>query len=146
MKQNMIVVILLVTVATGAGGFFAGTKYQENKRGQFFTQMGNGQRPGNIMNNVAGKNGGRGGFRPVAGEIVKNDAASITVKLTDGSSKIILLTAETQINKAEVITKEDLTAGTSVAVFGTETTDGSLTAQTIQVNPSGLLPAPTGTK
>jgi len=137
MKQNIIAVILLVTVIAGAGGFFAGTKYQQNKRGQFMTQTGNGTRPGGMMNPQSG-NGQRGGFRPVSGEIIKSDATSVTVKLTDGSSKIILLTEATQINKAETGTAEDLTAGTMVAVFGSENADGSVTAQNVQVNPTGV--------
>lgn len=72
---------------------------------------------------------------PTAGEIIGADEKSITVKLQDGSSKIVLLSEKTQINKAEKATKEDLKKGEKVAVFGTENPDGSVTAQNIQLNP-----------
>lgn len=134
MKQNIIAVILVAAVVCGAGGFFIGTKYQQNKRGQFISQMGNGGRPGNMMN-APGGNGQRGGFRPVSGEVIKNDNTSVTVKLTDGSSKIILLSGSTQINKAQTGSPADLTEGTFIAVFGSENTDGSVTAQNVQINP-----------
>ncbi len=79
---------------------------------------------------VPGMNG-----RPISGEILSSDDKSITVKLQDGSSKIVLLSDKTQINKATSVTKLDLKSGEKVAVFGSENSDGSVTAQNIQLNP-----------
>lgn len=75
------------------------------------------------------------GFRPVAGEILKQDEKSITVKLNNGGSKIVLVTDKTEINKASQATKTDLKIEEKVSLFGTENTDGSVTAQNIQLNP-----------
>lgn len=55
--------------------------------------------------------------------------------MQDGSSKIVLFSDKTEINKAAEATKEDLKVGEKVAVFGTENSDGSVTAQNIQLNP-----------
>ena len=63
------------------------------------------------------------------------DGNSITVKLQDGQSKIIILSDTTEINQASKAAKTDLSAGKQVAVFGTENSDGSVTAQNIQLNP-----------
>jgi hypothetical protein len=134
MKQHMMAVVLIVAVASAGGGFFAGTKYQQSKRGQFFMQGGSPTqgRMGSPMGNGTGM---RGGFRPVTGEVLKTDGTSMTVKLSDGSSKIILLTEKTEINTATKGTANDLVTGTKVAVFGSENTDGSVTAQNVQINP-----------
>ena len=136
MKQQSIAVILLVAIITGTGGFFAGTKYQQSKLPLGFAAMQNGQGRAMMLGNGGGtKMGIRNGFRPVSGEIIKQDDSSITVKLKDGSSKIVLLGGSTVINKAESGSKADLTVGTEVAVFGAENTDGSVTAQNVQINP-----------
>ena len=134
-KQYLIIIVLIVAV--GGGAFFGGMKYQQSKQPNFSRQfaeqgarMGQGQIQGN-----AGLPAGRQGFRPVSGEIISGDEKSITVKLQDGSSKIILLTDKTEINKASEATKDDLKTGEKVAVFGTENSDGSVTAQNIQLNP-----------
>ncbi len=126
MKSTILVMVAMVILG-GAGGFFAGMKYQESKSpaGRFGTFQGNRN----------GQFGQRGGFRPVNGEIISSDDKSITVKLTDGSSKIILLTDNTSINKSTTATKGDLKTGEHVAVFGTENSDGSVTAGNIQLNP-----------
>jgi hypothetical protein len=71
----------------------------------------------------------------VNGEIIAADEKSITVKLQDGSSKIVLLSDKTEINKTASTTKEDLKVGEKVAAFGTENSDGSVTAQSVQLNP-----------
>lgn len=120
-KQNSIHIIIIVAIAMSAGGFFAGMKYQQSKQPTLGRQGTNGAR--------------RTGFRPTSGQIVSSDTTSITVKLTDGSTKIVLLTDKTQINKASSGSKTDLTNGTQVAVFGTDNSDGSVTAQTVQINP-----------
>jgi len=90
---------------------------------------------GKINNRTNGAAVNRGGFRPVSGEIIKADTTSITVKLEDGSSKIILLSKNTAINRAEKVSAFDLTVGTTIAVFGSENPDGSITAQNVQINP-----------
>ncbi len=146
MKQQLILPLVLVAVVAGAGGFFGGMKYQQSKRGNF-VQMGGSGGGTMIFRNGNGAGGARNGFRPVAGEIIKADETSITVKLVDGSSKIILVTDKTTINKAEQGSTSDLTVGASVAVFGSENSDGSVTAQNVQLNPTRMgfhgSPAPT---
>ncbi len=134
MKQQTIGIIVLVAIVSAGGGFFAGTKYQQSKRGQFIAQMGNGTFRMGTSGTMRG-NSTRGNMRPVAGEIIKSDDSSITVKMTDGSSRIVLVSSNTAINKAAQGSKSDLSQGTQVVVFGTENMDGSVTATNIQLNP-----------
>lgn len=79
---------------------------------------------------------GRLGVRPVSGEIINSDDQSITVKTNDGSSKLIFLSDNTEINEATKAAVSDLEIGKQVAVFGTENPDGSITGQNIQLNPT----------
>ena len=137
-KNNQMIITMILVLIVGAGAFFGGIKYQESKSPA--KQFGNGQRPngtgGQTTNGIGTgvKNGNNG--RQIIGEILSKDDKSITVKLTDGSSRIILLSGTTTVNKAAEATQDDLIVGTTVAVFGTENTDKSVTAATIQVNPS----------
>jgi len=133
MKNLNIILIILIFVA-GAGGFFGGMKYQQSKRPVFVRQSGNG------VQGVRTGNGDRQGFRPVNGEIISSDEKSITVKLQDGSSKIVLMSDNTAINKADQASRDELKAGTKVAVIGQENSDGTVTAQSIQLNPITRIP------
>ncbi len=130
MKQTMpthqILVTIVVALIVGAVAFFGGMKFQQHRQPAIARQFGSGQ--------GRGQGGNRMGFRPVSGEILSSDDKSITVKLADGSSKIILLTSTTIINKADTATVADLKTGEKVAVFGQENTDGSISAQSIQLN------------
>jgi hypothetical protein len=131
--KSVYVFILLAVV--GAASFFGGMKFQESKRGQF-QRIGS---DGNMMqfrgpNGASGGTFNRQGYQPVGGEIIKKDDTSLTLKLEDGSSKIIILGDSTKINKAEEVKKEDLKEGEKVVVFGTTNSDGSVTAQNVQVN------------
>ncbi len=79
-------------------------------------------------------------MRAVRGEIVSADDKSVTVKLMDGSSKIVLFGQATTFGKSAVATKADLKTGETVMVFGKDNTDGSVTAQAVQIgSPSGQL-------
>jgi len=129
-KENLKILLIILALVIGGGiGFFAGIKYQQGKQRnvarQFLGQMGGRQGTGT----------NRLGLRPVNGEIISADEKSITVKLQDGSSRIVIVSENTQINKAEQATKTDLKIGEKVAVFGQENSDGSVTAQNIQLNP-----------
>lgn len=127
MKNLNTLAIILLIVGLGAG-FFVGMKYQQSQSSQNTGRTGQGGR-----GQFGQRNGNVG--RPVAGEILSSDDKSITVKLPDGSSKIVLLSANTQINKAATASVSDLKVGEKVAVFGSNNSDGSVTAQNIQLNP-----------
>jgi hypothetical protein len=73
------------------------------------------------------------GIMPVSGEIISQDDTSITVKLQDGSSKIVILSGNTNINKSSEGSKSDLKTGERVTAFGTTNSDGSITAQNVSI-------------
>ena len=137
MKQFTPYVIALI-VMVGVAGFFGGMKYQSGKQSVFNRQgFGGAQGVSGMRTGNGPAAGGRTGVnRPVNGEVLTSDDKSITVKLPDGSSKIVLITSTTQINKASEATKSDITAGIRVAVFGQTNPDGSVTAQNVQLNPT----------
>ena len=143
MKNKSLLMGAIVVLIFGAAAFFGGMKYQESKRPQF-GQLGNGQGPRGQFQQGAGARQGQG-FRPVSGEIISQDDTSITIKLQDGSSKIVLVGDNTAINKSAEGSKSDLTVGEKVAVFGTDNSDGSVTAQNIQLNPQ-LRGVPSGSQ
>jgi hypothetical protein len=138
MKNNT-VTLIIVAVVVLAAGFFAGMKYQETKQPSFNGQRGmmQGQR---LENGNTGAN--RRGFRPANGEVVSVDDKSVTVKLQDGSSKIVLLSDKTTVNKQATGSISDLKVGEKIVAFGTENSDGSITAQSIQLNPTIGINAP----
>lgn len=131
--KNTTIIMILLCVIFAAGGFFAGMKYQGSKTpagGQFAGRL-NGQQ------GRTGANGARAGLRPITGNILSADSNSITVKLQDGSSSIVLLSSKTTIDKAATASATDLTAGVRVSAFGTANADGSMTATSVQINPMG---------
>jgi hypothetical protein len=128
MKNTIPIIIIVLVLVCLAGGFFGGMKYQQSKSpafGRQFAGAGAGETGGNRAN----------GSRPVLGQIISSDNNSITVKMQDGSTKIVIVSDSTSINKAATGTKADLAVGQTVSAFGTTNADGSVTAQSIQLNP-----------
>jgi hypothetical protein len=138
-ENNLLIIVLVVALLAGGAGFFGGMKYQQSKTPSFSRNF-QGQRGQGAQ--VNGNNANQG-LRPVSGTIISQDENSITVKLADESSKIILLADSSTINKTEEGSKEDLTEGTEVTVFGQANSDGSITAQNIQIG-TGLFRRPEG--
>ncbi|KKU99923.1 MAG: hypothetical protein UY33_C0019G0009 [Candidatus Amesbacteria bacterium GW2011_GWA1_48_9] len=138
MNKNILTVIL-VGIMAGGGGFWAGVKYQQKKQTAFTGQFRNRQ---GIGTGLPGGAGNRTALRPVNGEIIAVDDKGLTVKLADGSSKIIILSDTTSFVKSGEGAKTDLEVGGKVAIFGTENPDGSVTAQNVQLNP--IFRVPTG--
>lgn len=135
MNKNIILVIVLIIVMGGAG-FFGGVKYQQDK----VPRMGQFGRNENSLNNrnqidIGQKRMGNG---QIVGEIVSVDEKTMTVKMTDGSSKIVLLSENTAVSKSTEAQKSELKAGVRVAVLGTPNTDGSVTGQNIELEPKLL--------
>lgn len=145
---NTIVAGMVLAAATV--GFFGGTYYQKGQtnmmgNGNFNfqdrgwnNQQGGGRSDGRGMNNGGNNNGMQGmrGGNMTSGEVTSMDDKSITVKMSDGSSKIVLLSESTTYSMSESTTKEKVTVGSKIAVFGTSTSEGSLTASSIELNPT----------
>ena len=134
MKNNTLLIIIVIFILGAAGGFFAGMKYQGQKQPASFSQFGNEQQ-GRMTNQQQDQNKMRAGGGQIMGEIINQDTKSITIKLSDNSTKIILLSDTTTVNKTTAGALSDLMKGQQVAVFGQENSDGSVTAQTVQINP-----------
>lgn len=135
MKNNSALITVVVALVVGAGAFYGGMKYQETKasgnpdRGQVFRmQVGQGG-----QNKQFGMRGAMGGA--TTGEVLSVDENTITVKLPDGGSKIVVLSDSTTYNKSESASKSDVKVGEKIAAFGNANSDGSVTAQNVQLNP-----------
>lgn len=137
MNSKLLYPVIITALVVGGGAFFTGMKYQESKAPALGNNM-RGQFQGGRQGMMGGQNGnrqGRFGGGAVMGEIISSDDKSITVKLSDGSSKIVLLSESTTVSKSETGVKGDLKVGEKVGVFGMDNSDGSVTAQNVQLNP-----------
>ena len=132
--NSKIIGIIIVCLISG---FALGMFYQQKKSVNSNQATQNRQfAGGNFNRNGQQSLRGQGNSqRPVGGEIIASDDKTLTVKLTDGSSKIVFLNDKTTYNKSDLTTKDEAKVGAKVMIFGTANTDGSVTAQSVQLNP-----------
>jgi hypothetical protein len=146
MNKNIITSIIITAVVFGAGGFYGGMKYAASKglslqnlenltpeqRQQLFQQSRSNVSGNSSTGRRTGTNGQPGGGF-TSGDIIARDDKSITIKMPDGSSKIIFYSGSTQISKSASGVADDLQVGKTVQINGTANSDGSITAQNIQL-------------
>ena len=135
MNKNIWIPIV-VAVVFAAGGFFAGMKYQQSKAPaafslQSFQNMTPQQRQQFAQQFRGGRGGNFGGL--VNGQIIAKTDSNMTIKDQSGNTHIVILAPSTQTRKAVDASSTDLTAGESVTVTGQANSDGSITAQTVQI-------------
>ena len=143
MNTNNYVIIAVIILAVGGGAFYGGMQFQKSKTPA--NPFANGNFQGRQM---AGQNGIRtatngqrmNGGGMVSGEILKKDAESITVKMRDGSTKLVLIGEKTSITKSTDGKSEDLEIGKDIMANGTASSDGSVVAEFIQIRPSEMAP------
>ncbi len=148
--SKKIIVIILGVIIIGGGSFYAGIKYDQNKnslknRGgaMGFNNLSPEERQARFgqfigANGDATQRGARMGGDFVNGEILSKDDKSITVKLNDGGSKIVLFSTSTQIMKSASGSSDDLKVGDNVTASGTSNSDGSVSAQMIQLRQGSI--------
>jgi hypothetical protein len=129
---------IIVGVVAGGGGFYFGKKTALNS-----FQQGMGNFRGNF---AAGRNGtpmgnarvmqfnGRGAI----GEVSAIDDKSLTLKLPDGSSKIVITSDTTRYETTQTTQKSEVTTGKNIRVLGPQNSDGSITAESIMINPQSF--------
>jgi len=140
-KQHLVIWIVITIVLVGAA-FYAGEKHGEKTMRAAGTAL-RGQFAGSAGRTGASRFAGGGA---VMGSVIAKDDTSITVKGRDGSSKIVLYSGTTQVLKTASGSAGDVSVGTQVSITGTQNSDGSVTAQSIQIRPNmpaqGANPAP----
>jgi hypothetical protein len=145
-KKNSSLVIMIVIavvffgIGFGTAKLFPGSSATTNQ-GAAGARQGAAGRMGGA--GFAGRGGAAGaGF--VTGQVEKADATSLSVKLRDGSVKLVLVASSTKASHTTDATIGDITVGSDVVVNGTTNSDGSVTAQMIQIRPAGQNLPPVG--
>lgn len=138
MNKNIILSIVLTAIIAGSGAFYGGMKYAQVKnlggsanfanltseqRQQRAQQMGGVRRTGS---NVQGAN-----F--TSGDVISKDDKSVTIKMQNNGSKIVFYSSSTPIKKSVDGAASDLEIGKQVMISGSQNSDGSITAQNIQI-------------
>ncbi len=124
MNKNLIIITSIIII--GGGTFYAGMRYGASQN----TIM---------MRGALGQRGARGasmqgGF--VSGEVILKDEKSVTIKLRDGGSRLVFLSASTSVMKAAEGSLNDLLVGTQITATGNTNSDGSVSAGSIQIRPA----------
>ncbi len=137
--------VVIAVIAAGLG-FYGGMTYEKGTSAAVGTNLarGAGQFGAGGARGGTRAGGGAGGAGFVSGDILSKDANGITVKTRDGGSRIIIISSATSTFKPEPIQLDALNVGDSVMVMGKANTDGSYTADSIQVRTGtpGQPPAP----
>ena len=133
-NKKMVSYLVIVAVVFLAVGYYSGVKH-----GQAQNVAGNSA-SNNFGQGKGGMRAGRIGGGFVNGDIISKDDKSITVSLRNGGSQIIFVSPSTEVMKSVSGTASDLTVGKSVSINGTPNSDGSVSAQSIQIRPAQTNP------
>jgi hypothetical protein len=126
--------IVITAVVAGGLGFVGGMQYVKSS----VTGTPRGANFQNASTNGTGTrqiNGLRQSWGFASGEILSKDETGITLKLADGGSKIVFVASSTKIMKSTEGSTADLVSGKQASINGTSNSDGSITAQSIQLRP-----------
>ena len=129
-KTQHIIISIILLIAVTSISFYFGMNYGKSQSARPAFNAANFQ---GMRTNRTGTNGSN--F--ISGDIISKDGTSMTIKLPGSAgSKIIFYSDTTPISKMAPGTAGDLANGTSVSVAGTVNSDGSVTAQSIQIRPN----------
>lgn len=128
-KYQTHIIWFVIVVVAFVGGWFIGKGMASAASGRGAFALSSSTRTGFTGGGRAG--GAGGGF--VAGQIMSVSSSSLTISLPNGNSEIVFYSDSTSVIKPMPAPISSLTPGTMVMIGGTANSDGSLTAQSIQV-------------
>jgi len=125
--MKKIIPIIIALVIVGGGAFYGGMKYGQSKSPRLSSE----QQQQFSQNRL-----GRGtGVNFLSGEVISKDEKSLTLKMQNGGSKIVFFSDSTKISKTTEGSINDVEVGKTLSVGGKQNSDGSFTAETIQLSP-----------
>ncbi len=131
MTNKNLIISCLVMLMVGVGSFFGGVKYQQktltsNRQSGDFPEMR--QKGERVMlrpeSNPAGED-------VIMGEIINLDGELLSISLPNGGSKLMIVSANTLINKTVVGTLNDLVTGEYITAFGEVNAEGVIVPKSI---------------
>lgn len=132
MKNRIIISIVVSLLLGSVGGYVFGKGQAAKTDNPWQGQIRNGS----VRDGTRFSQGQRGNLmRPLQGEIISLDENGITIKTDDNSTKIIFTSHQTSYSQTNEISRDGLKMGDKIGVFGITNTDGSVSAQNIQLNP-----------
>lgn len=150
MEKKHILLGATTIIALGAG-FFGGVTYEKQSIATYSSEQGVSMR-GGAGNRAAGFGGtgvrtgggargaGSAGDGFSIGKILSHDNKSITIRTSDGGSKIVYFSDTTSISKSASTVSTDLSVGERVRVNGKSSPDGTISAENIDILPQGAAP------
>jgi hypothetical protein len=123
------IVWLLIAIVALVGGWYYGKTASASSAGR------TGAFASSTRAGFAGRAAAGGGF--VAGQVLSLGSQSFTVQLANGNSEVVFYSSSTSVVQPTVVPVSDLVVGANVMIGGTTNSDGSVTAQTIQIRPAG---------
>lgn len=129
-KYTVHIIWLVVAIVALGGGYYWGKAGAAATRG-----AGRFAGAGTFGSSTRSFAGGAAGGGFTTGQIMEVDSSSITLQLPTGNSEIVFYSTSTPVTEPTVVSVSKLAVGTNVMVVGTSNSDGSLTAQSIQVRP-----------
>lgn len=129
-----ILAVVLILIA-GVGGFYGGTMYGKKENNQPSQKIIRPMDPS--KDQPTRENGG-----VFNAEVVSVDNDVLTVKLQDGTSKIVLIPETTPIRTSKQLSFKDIKVGEMLIVTGYVNDESTIRARSIQVLEDGLSQQP----
>ena len=135
-KHKLTVIWVIVAVVTFVAGWWIGHSTAPAAAG----------RAGAFSSSTRAAFAGRSGTASgglATGQVLSIDSTSITLQLANGNSENVFYSSSTPVIVPQPASISSIKPGTNVIITGTANSDGSLTAQSIQVR-NGNTPGGTG--
>lgn len=140
-KSTIVAIILIIIVAVIA--FWGGIAFQRVHSNRAYSVMPgsmNGFGQGRFMGRPMmgfGTRSGQAGFArgAVNGTVTNISGNQVTVKLPNGITRTVNLSSTTQYLQTSTASQNSLSLGQNVTIMGQGSQNGSLSAQTVTINP-----------